>query len=176
MNSVSLFDTEGKMLTMAQLTEVIDYIADTKPMQYVGKGNFERFTVEREKGLSDSNLQKLSAKYPDLTLPEDYIELMKYSNGLSFYEYADIRVFPLEEALGDTEEEFLENKLLHFATCREDYFYIKCDGSERNIYYSAEGIEEPQPLNMSLLAFLEAGLISGFSYFWLWGDDNYDLY
>ena len=176
MDSVSLFDTEGEMLTMAQLTKVIDYIADAKPMQYGGKGNFDRFFVKRAEGLTDKVIEKLSARYSDLILPKDYTQLMKYSNGLSFYEYADIMFFPLEEALEDTDEEFLANKLLHFATCREDTFFIKCDGSERNIYFSAEGIDEPKPLNMSLIAFLEAGLISGFSYFWLWGNDSYDLY
>lgn len=176
MDSVSLFDTEGEMLTMAQLTKVIDYIADTKPMQYNGKGNFDRFTVERAEGLTDNAIKTLSEKYPDLALPEDYTELLKYSNGINFYEYADISISTLEEAFEYTDEEFLENKLLHFATCREDYFFIKCDGSERNIYFSAEGIAEPQPINMSLKAFLEAGLISGFSYFWLWGNDSYDLY
>lgn len=54
--------------------------------------------------------------------------------------------------------------------------YMKCDGSERNMYVSLEGFGNLVPLNMSFAAFLEASLISNFSYFWLWGTDDYDLY
>ena len=91
-------------------------------------------------------------------------------------EFYDCKLDSLEEAFEYTDEDFYNEKYLNIGTFHEDYIYIKCDGSEKNVYFSNEGIDELEPLNMSFTAFMEASLISGFSYFWLWGRDNYDLY
>ncbi|MCH5304262.1 MAG: hypothetical protein J1E41_05310, partial [Ruminococcus sp.] len=89
---------------------------------------------------------------------------------------SDDVIFSIQDVITLNDEEITDNKFLHFATYNEDYFYLNCDGSAMNIYYSEEGIGEIKELNMSLVAFLEASLISGFSYFWLWGTKDFDLY
>ena len=102
--------------------------------------------------------------------------MLKFSNGISFFEYCDALLLNFEEAFDLSDKEWLKQGYLKIARANEDDIYMECYGSERNIYFSAEGFGELTPLNMSFNAFLEASLITGFSYFWLWGTKDYDLY
>lgn len=161
---------------MEKVIKAIKKIQKDKPTVYAGRGEFSEFTIQLEKPLDKEKIKTLASKN-NLTLPEDYIEFFSFSNGISFYEYADHRFYPLEEAIVDTKEsDDCEDGYLQIATCLEDYIYMKCDGSYLNMYVSEEGINELRPLNMTFEAFMECGLISGFSYFWLWGHSHDGLY
>lgn len=175
-NSFELFGEVEDMITDKQLVELVEHFKKTKPMVYNGKGCFSRLFVHTDSGLSQMEINKILSKHKGFVLPKSYAELLKYSNGIAFMEFYDCKLDSLEEAFEYTDEDFYNEKYLNIGTFHEDYIYIKCDGSEKNVYFSNEGIDELEPLNMSFTAFMEASLISGFSYFWLWGRDNYDLY
>jgi len=158
---------------MKKLINSLKKLEKEKSNIYCGKGVFTEFTIDFKSGISEKEV-KASTK---LNLPGDYVELLKFSNGVNFFEYSDCQIYNLQTAIELSKIDcWANNDILCIATCHEDSIYLKCDGSERNIYVSEEGIEELRALNMSFKAFLEAGLISGFSYFWLWGTANYDLY
>ncbi len=166
---------------MQILIDAIKKIKEHPLMHYGGKGDFSMLEVQLNNGISDDKIDALMKPF-DLELPAQYRELLHFSNGIIFGEYAGDQLHTLEtvaqlrsdpDCVRDYE---IEEKFLHIGTFHEDYIYLKCDGSERNVYVSLEGIESPEPTNMSFYAFMEASLISGFSYFWLWGSDTYDLY
>lgn len=166
--------------TIEDVISAMKKIHKQKPEVYCGKGEFSRMTITFHPGISQESLDALIVPF-QLVLPDSYRTLLTFSNGIYFFEYADHQIFSIQEALklsliGEGKEDLAKKKLLRIGTCLEDFIYMKCDGSERNIYVSEEGISDPYPVHMSFLAFLEAGLISSFSYFWLWGTEHYDLY
>lgn len=175
-NYYELFASSSDMLNGKQLVEVIKNFQENQPVIYHGKGFFEKMIVNLNKGISQKEIDKLLKKYNTYTLPKDYLELLKFSNGINFFKYADDKISSLEDAFKYAQDDWLEQGYIYIARFAEDDFYMKCDGSERNIYFSNEGISDLEPLNMSFVAFVEASLISGFSYFWLWGKEPYDLY
>lgn len=171
-NYTSLFDTEGEMLNINQLIEVMKQISKQKPMVYRGKGDFAKMIITFDIGIKDNIL----SKYKKINLPNDYVELLKFSDGISFFKYGDVVLNSLENAIEYSQEDWLSQGYINIASCGGDEIYLKCDNTERNIYVSDEGFGELRPLNMSFIAFLEASLISGFSYFWHWGTNELDLY
>ncbi len=175
-NYTSLFDNTDELLNSKQIIEVLKTLQKKQPEIYCGKGEFKRLIIEFEKGISEKELSSVLKKHKGFVLPQEYTDLLKLSNGITFFEYGDALLLNIEEAFELSDEEWLEQGYLKIARANEDDIYMKCDNSERNIYYSAEGFGELTPLNMSFTAFLEASLISGFSYFWLWGTKDYDLY
>ncbi len=175
-NYTSLFDNTDELLNSKQIIEVLKTLQKKQPEIYCGKGEFKRLIIEFEKGISEKELSSVLKKHNGFVLPQEYTDLLKFSNGICFFEYGDALLLNIEEAFELSDKEWLEQGYLKIARANEDDIYMKCDNSERNIYYSAEGFGELTPLNMSFSAFLEASLISGFSYFWLWGTDDYDLY
>ena len=175
-NYYELFSNAEDMLNSEQLIEVIKHFKENPPMIYHGKGAFAKMLVNLSDGISQKEIDKMLKKYKGYILPKDYLELLKFSNGISFFEYADDTICSLKDAFEYADDEWLEQGYINIARFAEDNFYMKCDGSERNIYLSNEGIGKLEPLNMSFVAFIEASLISGFSYFWLWGKEPYDLY
>lgn len=142
---------------------------------YGGKGHFTELVIEFEKGISSKEIDKIM-KPTKITLPMDYVTLLNFSNGMSFFKTSDCRFFDIKSVVSLIKYDWTSEEYLHIATYYEDYIYLKCDGSERNIYISEEGFSPLRPMNMSLKAFLDASLCAGFSYFWLWGTDDYDLY
>ena len=175
-NYTSLFDNTDELLNSKQIIEVLKTLQKKQPEIYCGKGEFKRLIIEFEKGISEKELSSVLKKHNGFVLPQEYTDLLKFSNGITFFEYGDALLLNIEEAFELSDKEWLEQGYLKIARANEDDIYMKCDKSERNIYFSAEGFGELTPLNMSFSAFLEASLISGFSYFWLWGTDDYDLY
>lgn len=175
-NYTSLFDNTDEMLNSKQIIEVLKNIQEKQPGIYCGKGKFKSLIIEFEKGISEKELSSVLKKHKGFVLPQEYTDLLKFSNGISFFEYGDALLLNFEEAFDLSDKEWLKQGYLKIARANEDDIYMECDGSERNIYFSAEGIGELTPLNMSFAAFLEASLITGFSYFWLWGTNDYDLY
>lgn len=181
MTIVTDFDAENEIcndeiLSITQIIDVIKTLHNNKQKVYCGKGVFKKFTVSFNKGITANEINKTLKKYPGLKVSDEYIDLLKLSNGISFFEYGDDCILSLQEAFEYSDNEFLDNGYLQIASYGEDTMYMKCDGSERNMYVSLEGFGNLVPLNMSFAAFLEASLISNFSYFWLWGTDDYDLY
>ena len=172
-NSIDLFNSEGKDLTIHQFCELMNYLEDEQPMVYQGKGTFQRLIVHKNNGANENEIETLVSHFKTLKIPADLISFLKFSNGISFFEYSDACFLSVNEIIELSEEAY--DGFIQFADCNEDSFYLKCDGSERNVYVSEENIDEPRPLNMSFGAFIDACLISGFSYFWLWGRKN-DLY
>lgn len=175
-NYTSLFDNTDELLNSKQIIEVLKTLQKKQPEIYCGKGEFKRLIIEFEKGISEKELSSVLKKHKGFVFPQEYTDLLRFSNGINFFEYGDALLFNLEETFELSDEEWLEQGYLKIARANEDDIYMKCDNSERNIYYSAEGFGKLTPLNMSFTAFLEASLISGFSYFWLWGTKDYDLY
>lgn len=175
-NYTSLFENTDELLNSKQIIEVLKTLQKKQPEIYCGKGEFKRLIIEFEKGISEKELSSVLKKHNGFVLPQEYTDLLKFSNGITFFEYGDALLLNIEEAFELSDKEWLEQGYLKIARANEDDIYMKCDKSERNIYFSAEGFGELTPLNMSFSAFLEASLISGFSYFWLWGTDDYDLY
>ncbi len=181
MNELNDFDSQSdmcndEMLNITQIIDIIKKLQKNTTEVYCGKGVFKEFTVSFNKGITENEINKTLKKYPDLKISYDYLNLLKFSDGISFFEYGDDCILSLQEAFEYTIDEFLDDGYLQIATYGEDVMYMKCDGSERNMYVSLEGFSDLIPLNMSFIAFLEASLISNFSYFWLWGSDEYDLY
>ncbi len=181
MTTENSFDEENEicndeMLSMAQIIDIIKKLQNSKQKVYCGKGVFKEFTVSFNKEITDNEIKKILKKHPDFKVSDEYLELLKFSNGISFFEYGDDCILSLQEAFEYSDNELLDDGYLQIATYGEDAIYMKCDGSERNMYVSLEGFGDLIPLNMSFSAFLEASLISNFSYFWLWGTDDYDLY
>lgn len=161
---------------MQKVIKSMEKIQKMEPKIYLGKGEFEIFTIEFQPKIEKKKIKEL-AKKNALILPNDYEELLAYSNGLVFYKYADCQIYNLEKAISYTKEMSEHGKeYLEVATCREDSIYMKCDGSHLNMYVSEEDIEDLRPLNMTFKSFLECGLISGFAYFWLWGRGKDGLY
>lgn len=162
---------------MKKVIESIKQIHIKKPVVYQGKGEFRELTVNLNKGISTKEITK-KLDPENIILPQDYVTLLNFSNGISFYDTFDCKIFGLEDVIDlmKYDEEWLEEKYVHIARFYEDAIYLKCDGSERNVYVSEEGMTPLRPLNMSFKAFVDASLISGFSYFWLWGTEDYDLY
>lgn len=175
-NHTSLFDNTDEMLNSKQIIEVLKNIQEKQPEIYCGKGKFKSLIIEFKKGISEKELSSVLKKHKGFVLPQEYTDLLKFSNGISFFEYCDALLLNFEEAFDLSDKEWLKQGYLKIARANEDDIYMECDGSERNIYFSAEGFGELTPLNMSFNAFLEASLITGFSYFWLWGTKDYDLY
>ncbi|GEM_PF-1761132 len=175
-NYTSLFDNTEEMLNSEQIIKVLKTLQKKQPEIYCGKGEFKRLTIEFNNNISENELSNILKTYNGFVLPQEYTNLLKFSNGICFFEYGDALLFSLEEAFELSDEEWLEQGYLKIARANEDDIYMKCNGSERNIYFSAEGFGELTPLNMSFTAFLEASLITGFSYFRLWGTKDYDLY
>lgn len=175
-NYTSLFDNIDEMLNSEQIIEVLKTLQKKQPEIYRGKGEFKKLIIEFENNISEEEISDILNKYKGFVLPKKYRDLLKFSNGICFFEYGDALLLSLEEAFKLSDDEWLEKGYLKIARANEDDIYMKCDGSERNIYYSAEVFGELTPINMSFTAFIEASLISGFSYFWLWGRDEYDLY
>lgn len=175
-NYTSLFDNTDELLNSKQIIEVLKTLQKKQPVIYCGKGEFKRLIIEFEKGISEKELSSVLNKHKGFVLPQEYTDLLRFSNGITFFEYGDALLLNIEEAFELSDEEWLGQGYLKIVRANEDDIYMKCDKSERNIYFSAEGFGELTPLNMSFSAFLEASLISGFSYFWLWGTDDYDLY
>lgn len=175
-NYTSLFDNTDELLKSKQIIEVLKTLQKKQPEIYCGKGEFKRLVIEFEKGISEKELSSVLNKHKGFVLPQEYTDLLRFSNGITFFEYGDALLLNIEEAFELSDEEWLGQGYLKIVRANEDDIYMKCDKSERNIYFSAEGFGELTPLNMSFSAFLEASLISGFSYFWLWGTDDYDLY
>ncbi len=158
---------------MKTVIEALKKIQKMEPIVYGGKGDFEKLTIEFQPGIDSSEIEKwLPAGF---TLPEDYVTLLNFSNGIAFFEYA-CKFYPFKQAVKMGLDKWMEEDYLCIAWYYEDAIYLKCDGSSRNIFVSEEGFSELRPMNMSLCAFLDASLCSGFSYFWLWGTDDYDLY
>ncbi len=171
-NYTSLFDAEGEMLNIKQIIDLLKHLSKQEPMVYRGKGDFAKMIINLDKGIKNDILKK----HNKLNLPYDYVELLKFSNGISFYEYGDAVLNSLENAVEYSQDEWLSQGYINIASCGGDEIYLKCDNSQRNIYVSDEGFGELRPLNMSFIAFIEASLISGFSYFWHWGTKELDLY
>ncbi len=165
-----------EMLNITQIIDIIKKLHKNKTEVYCGKGVFKEFSASFNKGITEKEINKILKNHPDLKISDDYLGLLKFSNGISFFEFGDNSILSLEEAFEYTIDEFLDEGYLQIAAYGEDAMYIKCDGSERNMFVSLEGFGDLIPLNMSFIAFLEASLISNFSYFWLWGTDDYDLY
>ena len=142
---------------------------------YQGKGNFTELMIKLQNGISSEEIDKI-LKPSNVTLSGDYVALLNFSNGMSFFETSDCRFFDIKSVISLAKDDWVSEEYLHIATYYEDSVYLKCDGSERDIYVSEEGFSPLRPMNMSLKAFLDASICSGFSYFWLWGTDDYDLY
>ena len=163
---------------MKEVIKALVRLKRESPIVYGGKGGFKKLTVELHAGLSLEEIKRTSQRYNryGVRLPEDYVKLLNFSNGVYFFEHADCQIYDLKEAFTLGIEEWKEKGHLCIGQFYEDTIYLKCDGSSRNIFVSEEGFSELRPMNMSLRAFLDASLCSGFSYFWLWGTDDYDLY
>lgn len=170
---LDLFNSEGEALNINQLCELINYFEKEQPMVYQGKGAFQRLFVHKRTGASKDEIKTLVSHFKTLNIPADLISFLRFSNGIGFFEYSDACFLSVDEIIELSEDAY--DGFIKFANYNEDSFCLKCDGSERNVYVSEEDIEEPRPLNMSFVAFVDACLISGFSYFWLWGKKN-DLY
>ena len=160
---------------MKKIIETLKYLQGKKPMVYRGKGNFTELIIKFKNGISSEEIDKI-VKPSKLTLPGDYVTLLNFSNGMNFFETSDCRLYDIKDIISSSKDDWVSEEYLHIATFYEDSIYLKCDGSERNVYISEEGFCPLRPMNMSLKAFLDASLCSGFSYFWLWGTDDHDLY
>ena len=161
---------------MKKVIKAIKEIQKNRPTIYVGRGEFREFTIELNPSLDIEKIKTIASKN-NFILPKDYMEFLSFSNGIYFYESFDHQFYPLEEAIAYTKEDNrIEKGYLNIATCLEDDIYMKCDGSYLNMYISEEGISDLRPLNMTFEAFMECGLISGFAYFWLWGQSEDGLY
>lgn len=160
---------------MKTIIKTLKCLQAKKYTVYQGKGNFTELVIKLKNGISSKEIDKI-VKTNKITLPSDYVTLLNFSNGMSFFETSDCRFFDIKSVISLIKDDWVSEEYLHIATYYEDSIYLKCDGSERNIYISEEGFSPLRPMNMSLKAFLDASICSGFSYFWLWGTDNYDLY
>ena len=70
-NYTSLFDTEGEMLNIKQIIDLLKHLSKQEPIVYRGKGNFAKMIINFNKGIKNDILKK----YNKLNLPNDYVEL-----------------------------------------------------------------------------------------------------
>lgn len=156
---------------MINIIKVLMQFHNEKPTIYQGEGAFRKLIVRFNPGLSFDEIENLSKKH-SIILPKEYITLLNFSNGISFFEYGDCKFYNLKDAFAAGIDEWVKEGYLCIARYYEDSIYLKCNGSTRNIFVSEEGFSELRPMDMSLSAFIDASLCSGFSYFWLWGTES----
>lgn len=94
MTIVTDFDAENEIcndeiLSITQIIDVIKTLHNNKQKVYCGKGAFKKFTVSFNKGITANEINKTLKKYPGLKVSDEYIDLLKLSNGISFFEYGD---------------------------------------------------------------------------------------
>ena len=152
---------------MNNVIRAIKKIKEEKPTVYQGKGNFAELTVTLNQGMNVDAIKSVADKH-EIVLPDEYVVLLSFSNGISFFEHGDCKFYSLEDALSVGIDEWMREGYVCVARYYEDSIYLQCDNNERNVFISEEGFSKLRSMKMSLGAFLDASLCSGFSYFWLW--------
>ena len=108
----------------------------------------------------------------ELKLPEDYICFLERSNGMSFWEYYDCRIFDIDKAVSlsliddDLTQWLKKKKLLLIGSFYEDSIYMDCSNGEGLILASFEGIDEPKSLGLDFKGFLQKCIDNNFQVFW----------
>ena len=84
-NYTSLFDNTDELLNSKQIIEVLKTLQKKQPEIYCGKGEFKRLIIEFEKGISEKELSSVLKKHNGFVLPQEYTDLLKFSNGITFF-------------------------------------------------------------------------------------------
>ena len=92
-NSMELFENNGEMINVSQLCELINCFEREAPMVYQGKGNFQRLIVTKHAGADTKAINTLKSNFADFEISEDFISLLQFSDGISFFEYGDACIF-----------------------------------------------------------------------------------
>ncbi|MGN0501737.1 MAG: hypothetical protein ACI4HN_02335, partial [Ruminococcus sp.] len=83
-NYTSLFDNIDEMLNSEQIIEVLKTLQKKQPEIYCGKGEFKKLIIEFKNNISEKELSDILKKYKCFVLPQEYTDLLKFSNGICF--------------------------------------------------------------------------------------------
>lgn len=158
------------------IQEIISAMSKIKGNVYIGEGEFDEITFNFNSPVLSDDITEFEIKYKSI-LPKDYIEFLKFSNGMTFYGSGDFRFFDLEEIKEDMSifnynkgvypiGQFLDDTVLINSDeiSRESYIYVG-DSCSNDEFYS---------LNCNFEIFLDRLLITNINNYWRWYDtDSY---
>ena len=149
---------------MDRIIETLLKLSNTTLKVYIGEGEFSELSVQLNEGLDDSQIQCISPK-----LPNEYIELLKLSNGIFFYNSGDHHIFSFEEVIQTQELFEFEENVFPIAYFLEDYILLVVDDSVQgySLYFgSCMCLDEFILLKYSFKEFMDKLLMNNCDNFW----------
>lgn len=159
-----------QQITIENISQALRRISKHPPMVCLRSGNFYPFSVVLEPGISIDQLNQLTIEIP-FSLPEDYLEFLKMSNGLHFLEGEGGYFDCLEEAWKTTQlYEFLDG-IFCIGCIAEMIFVINCNELDTGKYMyvgDATSHDEFISLNTDFTGFLGTFLECNATLYWDW--------
>lgn len=126
----------------------------------------EEIEVHPNKGLPVEQLNLVQLKY-GLAFSRSFRDFFKAFNGMYFFKYATCRIYDLATAVEDSIDfETIDKKLLVLGYFYDDQILMDCSSEENLMFYSLEGLEEPNPFDLSFEQFIRKCIEKRFEIFW----------
>lgn len=151
-------------MNIQSIIEVIKEISENPLCVYIGEGEIDELGVTLHKGLNKENYLERIEKFP-----EEYVQLLEFSNGMQFFECGDISFYSLEEVLSTQEAFGYKENIYPIGYVLGDQVLLILDDSKQGyqIYVEAENISDDMVLlGGTFVDVMEKFLLCGCNNFW----------
>lgn len=126
----------------------------------------QEIEVHPNDGLPMEQIISIQSKY-DLVFSRSFMDFFEAFNGMYFFKYANCRIYDLATAVEDSIDfETMDKKLLVLGYFYDDQILMDCSSEENLMFYSLEGLEEPNPFDLSFEQFIRKCIEKRFEIFW----------
>ena len=126
----------------------------------------QEIEVHPNDGLPMEQIISIQSKY-DLVFSRSFRDFFKAFNGMYFFKYANCRIYDLATAVEDSIDfETMDKKLLVLGYFYDDQILMDCSSEENLMFYSLEGLEKPNPFDLSFEQFIRKCIEKRFEIFW----------
>lgn len=152
------------------ILKALQKIAEKPQPVYIGEGEFNNFSVQLKPGISPQILTDME-KCLSFPLPSDYIEFLKISNGVIFYDYGGTSLDSLENSWNFTQAMEYTDGIIQIGSFLGSSIVMNCKEihTEKYLYAGDEGsCDDFIPLNENFTGFLDNLLKFHASVYWEW--------
>lgn len=149
---------------MNTILNTLNSISQEPLKVYIGEGQIEKLTVSLSQGI---DLKRI--KETGLHLPQQYIQLLTYSNGIVFFDSGDYAIYSFEEAVENQKALEYPEDILPIGYFLGDTLVMNCKEFQNNNYlYAGSSIlkDEFISLGMNMNQFIEKMLLCNCACFW----------